>query len=67
MREARVTTLYTENEKDFRKIPWIEVKNPLWLSTDHLMNYNLDRFFDSIINEKITYWKSFDTDPFIVN
>lgn len=29
MRDAGVRTLYTENEKDFRKIPWIHVKNPL--------------------------------------
>lgn len=28
MKEAGVSTLYTENAKDFRKIPWIEVVNP---------------------------------------
>lgn len=28
MKEAGVGTLYTENEKDFRKIPWLEVVNP---------------------------------------
>ncbi|MHB8566420.1 MAG: PIN domain-containing protein [Nitrososphaerales archaeon] len=29
MREAGVKVVYTENERDFRKIPWIQVKNPL--------------------------------------
>jgi len=29
MRESGIRKIYTENEKDFRKIPWIEVKNPL--------------------------------------
>ena len=29
MRESGVTRLYTENETDFRKIPWVEVLNPL--------------------------------------
>ena len=29
MRDARVTKVYTENEKDFRKIPWIHVENPI--------------------------------------
>jgi len=28
MKEAGVKTLYTENEKDFRKIPWVKVVNP---------------------------------------
>ena len=28
MKEAGVNTLYTENEKDFRKIPWVRVVNP---------------------------------------
>ncbi len=28
MKEAGVGTLYTENEKDFRKIPWVKVVNP---------------------------------------
>ena len=32
MREAGVKTLFTENEKDFRKIPWIQVRNPVTLS-----------------------------------
>ena len=32
MREAGVKTLYTENEKDFRKIPWIQVRNPMTMS-----------------------------------
>src|SRR5712691_7114832 len=29
MRDSGVTGLYTENEKDFRKIPWVEVLDPL--------------------------------------
>lgn len=29
MREAGIRVVYTENERDFRKIPWIQVKNPL--------------------------------------
>jgi len=29
MRDSGVTRLYTENETDFRKIPWVEVLNPL--------------------------------------
>jgi predicted nucleic acid-binding protein len=29
VRDAGIRTVYTENEKDFRKIPWIQVKNPL--------------------------------------
>jgi predicted nucleic acid-binding protein len=29
MRDAGVTTIYTENEKDFRMIPWIKVENPM--------------------------------------
>ena len=29
MREAKVRTIYTENERDFAKIPWIRVMNPL--------------------------------------
>jgi predicted nucleic acid-binding protein len=28
MKEAGIGTLYTENEKDFREIPWINVVNP---------------------------------------
>jgi len=28
MKEAGVKTLYTENEKDFRKIPWVKAVNP---------------------------------------
>jgi len=28
MKEAGVETLYTENEKDFGKIPWVKVVNP---------------------------------------
>jgi predicted nucleic acid-binding protein len=28
MKESGVGTLYTENEKDFRKIPWLKVVNP---------------------------------------
>jgi len=27
-KEAGVKTLYPENEKDFRKIPWVKVVNP---------------------------------------
>jgi predicted nucleic acid-binding protein len=29
MREAKVRTIYTENERDFPKIPWVKVVNPL--------------------------------------
>lgn len=29
MREVGVRTLYTENVRDFKNIPWIEIKNPL--------------------------------------
>jgi predicted nucleic acid-binding protein len=29
MRDAKVRTIYTENEHDFAKIPWINVVNPL--------------------------------------
>jgi predicted nucleic acid-binding protein len=29
MRENGVTRIYTEDEKSFRKIPWLEVVNPL--------------------------------------
>ncbi|MDA4130114.1 MAG: PIN domain-containing protein [Thaumarchaeota archaeon] len=29
MREAGIKLVYTENEKDFRKIPWVQTKNPL--------------------------------------
>ncbi len=29
MRDAGVRTLYTENEKDFKKIPWVQVMNPI--------------------------------------
>ncbi len=29
MRENRVFKIYTENEDDFKKIPWLEVTNPL--------------------------------------
>ena len=29
MREAKVRTIYTENGRDFAKIPWIKVVNPL--------------------------------------
>jgi predicted nucleic acid-binding protein len=29
MREARIRTIYTENERDFAKIPWVEVVNPI--------------------------------------
>lgn len=29
VRDAGIRTVYTENEKDFRKIPWIQIKNPL--------------------------------------
>ncbi len=29
MRNAGVTKLYTENERDFKKIPWVEVINPI--------------------------------------
>ena len=29
MREAKVRTIYTENERDFAKIPWVKVVNPL--------------------------------------
>ena len=29
MRDSGVTRLYTENETDFRKIPWVEVLNPM--------------------------------------
>ena len=29
MRDAKVRTIYTENERDFAKIPWIRVVNPL--------------------------------------
>lgn len=29
MKEAKVRTIYTENERDFAKIPWIRVVNPL--------------------------------------
>jgi len=34
MKEAGVGTLYTENEKDFRRIPWIEVVNPFVTKRD---------------------------------
>jgi predicted nucleic acid-binding protein len=30
MREARVRTIYTKNERDFAKIPWIKVADPLF-------------------------------------
>jgi predicted nucleic acid-binding protein len=29
MREAGIKLVYTENEKDLRKIPWVQIKNPL--------------------------------------
>lgn len=29
VRDAGIRTVYTENEKGFRKIPWIQIKNPL--------------------------------------
>ena len=29
MRDAGVTRIYTENEKDFTKFPWIHVENPI--------------------------------------
>lgn len=29
MRDAKARTIYTENERDFAKIPWIRVVNPL--------------------------------------
>ncbi len=29
MREAGIRTVYTENEKDFRRIPWVRTENPL--------------------------------------
>ncbi len=29
MREGGVTTLYTENEKDFTNISWIKTVNPI--------------------------------------
>ncbi len=29
VRDAGIRTVYTENQKDFRKIPWIQIKNPL--------------------------------------
>ena len=29
MRDAGVELLYTENEKDFKMIPWVKVKNPI--------------------------------------
>jgi len=29
MRDSGATRLYTENEADFRKIPWVDVLNPL--------------------------------------
>ena len=29
MRDAKVRTIYTDNERDFTKIPWIKVVNPL--------------------------------------
>jgi predicted nucleic acid-binding protein len=29
MRDAKVRTIYTENEHDFAKIPWIKIVNPL--------------------------------------
>ena len=29
MRDAGVTKIYTENEKDFKKIPWIRIENPI--------------------------------------
>lgn len=29
MEENSIEIIYTENEKDFKKIPWIKVKNPL--------------------------------------
>ena len=28
-RDGGIRTVYTENEKDFKKIPWIQIKNPL--------------------------------------
>ena len=29
MRDAKVRTIYTENERDFAKIPWVRAVNPL--------------------------------------
>ena len=29
MRDAKVRTIYTKNERDFGKIPWVRVVNPL--------------------------------------
>ncbi len=29
MRENNILCIYTENERDFKKIPWLEVVNPL--------------------------------------
>ena len=29
MRDAGVTRIYTENERDFTKLPWIRVENPI--------------------------------------
>lgn len=29
MRETGIKRVYTENEKDFAKIPWIQIENPL--------------------------------------
>ena len=29
MRESGITRVYTENVRDFKKIPWVEVVNPL--------------------------------------
>lgn len=29
MRENNILCIYTENERDFKKIPWLEIANPL--------------------------------------
>lgn len=29
MREAGLRTIYTENKKDFERIPWLQIENPL--------------------------------------
>ena len=32
MREAGIRLVYTENERDFRRIPWVQIENPLLTS-----------------------------------